>query len=119
MSSPNRPWLGNFLSGERLEVSFGSHGRVLLLGGASSCIAPLSSYAAEESGTGALILDLDGSAPSSISKRFDRVDFRALLYDGRWPPLNQLGYAALWAVVMLWIGSVVFRRFEPRLAEEL
>ncbi len=45
--------------------------------------------------------------------------FRALLYDGRWPPLNQLGYAALWAVVMLWIGSVVFRRFEPRLAEEL
>jgi lipopolysaccharide transport system permease protein len=45
--------------------------------------------------------------------------FRALLYDGRWPPLNQLGYAALWAGLMLWIGIVVFRRFEPRLAEEL
>ncbi len=45
--------------------------------------------------------------------------FRAILYDRRWPPMNMLGYAALWAFVMLWIGTVVFRRFEPRLAEEL
>ena len=45
--------------------------------------------------------------------------FRAVLYDRRWPPMNMLGYAALWAVVMLWIGTVVFRHFEPRLAEEL
>jgi ABC-type polysaccharide/polyol phosphate export permease len=45
--------------------------------------------------------------------------FRAVLYDRRWPPMNMLGYAALWAVVMLWIGAVVFRHFEPRLAEEL
>ncbi len=45
--------------------------------------------------------------------------FRAVFYDRRWPPMNMLGYAALWAVVMLWIGAVVFRHFEPRLAEEL
>lgn len=45
--------------------------------------------------------------------------FRAVLYDRRWPPLNQLGYATVWAFIMLWIGIVVFRRFEPRLAEEL
>jgi ABC-type polysaccharide/polyol phosphate export permease len=45
--------------------------------------------------------------------------FRAVLYDRRWPPLNQLGYATLWAFAMLWIGILVFRRFEPRLAEEL
>ena len=45
--------------------------------------------------------------------------FRAVFYDRRWPPMNMLGYAALWAVVMLWIGAMVFRRFEPRLAEEL
>ena len=45
--------------------------------------------------------------------------FRAVFYDRRWPPLNMLGYAALWAVIMVWIGAVVFRHFEPRLAEEL
>jgi ABC-type polysaccharide/polyol phosphate export permease len=45
--------------------------------------------------------------------------FRAVLYDRRWPPMNLLGYASVWALVMLWIGVVVFRRYEPRLAEEL
>ena len=46
--------------------------------------------------------------------------FRAVLYDRRWPPMNMLGYAALWAVVMLWIGTVpCSASFEPRLAEEL
>jgi ABC-2 type transport system permease protein len=45
--------------------------------------------------------------------------FRAVFYDGRWPSAGMLAIAAVWSVVMLAIGSVVFRRFEPRLAEEL
>ena len=45
--------------------------------------------------------------------------FRAVLYDRHWPPLSMVGYATVWSLAMLWVGIVVFRRFEPRLAEEL
>jgi ABC-type polysaccharide/polyol phosphate export permease len=45
--------------------------------------------------------------------------FRAVFYDRHWPPMNQLAYAGLWSFLMLAIGIYVFKKFEPRLAEEL
>jgi lipopolysaccharide transport system permease protein len=45
--------------------------------------------------------------------------FRALLYDLRFPAWSQLGYITVWSVALLAIGFAVFRKFEPRLAEEL
>ncbi len=45
--------------------------------------------------------------------------FRSLMYDLRAPSLSQWGYLVFWAVVSLWGGLTVFRRLEPRFAEEL
>lgn len=45
--------------------------------------------------------------------------FRALLYDNRWPGLNEWAICALWAVGSLLVGLVVFRRNERNLAEAL
>ena len=45
--------------------------------------------------------------------------FRSLLYDMRFPDWTQMGYITLWSAAMLALGFTVFRRFEPRLAEEL
>lgn len=45
--------------------------------------------------------------------------FRDLIYDLRFPPLVDLAYLLAWAVGLFVIGTVVFRRFERRLAEEL
>jgi ABC-type polysaccharide/polyol phosphate export permease len=45
--------------------------------------------------------------------------FRDALYHLRFPDPVDLAYVAVWAAVLLWIGMAVFRRFEPRLAEEL
>lgn len=45
--------------------------------------------------------------------------YRDAFYDLRAPAPGQLGQLALWAVASLVVGSLVFRRLEPRLAEEL
>ncbi len=46
-------------------------------------------------------------------------DFRACLYDLRFPPMSDLAYLSVVSVAMLVVGAWVFTRFEPRLAEEL
>jgi lipopolysaccharide transport system permease protein len=51
-------------------------------------------------------------------ERFVEV-FRALLYDNRWPELNDFLYCVIWAFVSLVIGVIVFRRNEKGLAEAL
>ena len=45
--------------------------------------------------------------------------FRALLYDLRFPAWGQVAYVTAWSAAMFVIGMAVFRKFEPRLAEEL
>jgi ABC-type polysaccharide/polyol phosphate export permease len=45
--------------------------------------------------------------------------YRRVLYDLRWPSFLDVGYVALWALALLLIGMLVFRRFVGRLAEEL
>lgn len=45
--------------------------------------------------------------------------FRDVLYDARVPPLTTLLAIALSATVSIVVGMLVFRRLEPRLAEEL
>jgi ABC-2 type transport system permease protein len=45
--------------------------------------------------------------------------FRALLYDNRWPEVGDVLYCAGAALIALGIGWMIFRRYEPRLAEEL
>ena len=45
--------------------------------------------------------------------------FRNLLYDLRYPTVQQFGYLLGWGVVVLWLGWSVFKRLAPRFAEEL
>ncbi len=45
--------------------------------------------------------------------------YRSVLYDLRFPPLHSLLYVTVVSLVTLAAGYAVFRRFEPRLAEEL
>jgi lipopolysaccharide transport system permease protein len=45
--------------------------------------------------------------------------FRNLLYDNRWPDLTEWSICAIWAVVSLFIGVIVFRSNEKKLAEAL
>jgi len=45
--------------------------------------------------------------------------FRALLYDLRFPSWGQVAYVTAWSAAMVVLGMAVFRKFEPRLAEEL
>ena len=45
--------------------------------------------------------------------------FRNLMFDLRTPTLTQWGYLFFWAALSLWAGYAVFRRLEPRFAEEL
>ncbi len=45
--------------------------------------------------------------------------FRALLYDLRFPSLGTVAYVTAWSVASFVVGMAVFRKFEPRLAEEL
>jgi ABC-type polysaccharide/polyol phosphate export permease len=45
--------------------------------------------------------------------------FRSLLYDLTFPKWSQVGYATIWSVAAVLLGMAVFRKFEPRLAEEL
>ncbi len=45
--------------------------------------------------------------------------FRDVLYDLRWPELNDIGYLALVSVATFFIGLTVFNRLSGRLAEEL
>lgn len=45
--------------------------------------------------------------------------FRQLLYDNRWPDPSEWVVCALWAAVSLFIGVIVFRSNEKKLAEAL
>lgn len=45
--------------------------------------------------------------------------FRTLLYDLRYPSIQQFAYLLLWGVLVLWIGWSVFKRLAPRFPEEL
>ena len=45
--------------------------------------------------------------------------YRDVLYNLRWPALSQWGSMTLIALASLALGAAVFRRLEPRLAEEL
>ena len=45
--------------------------------------------------------------------------FRDLLYNLQFPDWWQVLYVTVWSVGILFIGMAVFRKFEPRLAEEL
>lgn len=45
--------------------------------------------------------------------------FRDVFYDLRMPALTSVLYMLAWAIIMLVVGITMFRRFEPRLAEEL
>lgn len=44
---------------------------------------------------------------------------RDMLYMGQWPNPVHIAMAVMWATVALLLGNLVFRRLEPRLAEEL
>jgi len=41
------------------------------------------------------------------------------LYDLRFPALSDVLYITVWAVALLGIGLIVFRRLDRRLAEEV
>jgi ABC-type polysaccharide/polyol phosphate export permease len=45
--------------------------------------------------------------------------YRAVLYDLRFPALSDVLYITVWAVAMLGLGLLVFRRLDRRLAEEV
>jgi ABC-type polysaccharide/polyol phosphate export permease len=45
--------------------------------------------------------------------------YRAVLYDLRFPALSDVVYISVWAVAMLGLGLLVFRRLDRRLAEEV
>jgi len=45
--------------------------------------------------------------------------FRNLLYDNRWPDLTEWLICAVWAVVSLFVGIIIFRSNEKKLAEAL
>jgi ABC-2 type transport system permease protein len=45
--------------------------------------------------------------------------YRAVLYDLRFPALSDVLYFSAWAVALLGVGVVVFRRLDRRLAEEV
>jgi len=45
--------------------------------------------------------------------------FRQLMYDNRWPDPSEWVVCLAWAVVALFVGAVVFRRNERKLAEAL
>ena len=45
--------------------------------------------------------------------------YRRVLYDGRLPDWSSLGFVVVSCLVVLVIGWAIFRRLEPRLAEEL
>ena len=45
--------------------------------------------------------------------------FRALLYDLTFPSWGAIAYVTAWSIAMFVVGMAVFRKFEPRLAEEL
>jgi ABC-type polysaccharide/polyol phosphate export permease len=45
--------------------------------------------------------------------------YRAVLYDLRFPALSDVVYFSLWAVALLGVGVVIFRRLDRRLAEEV
>jgi ABC-type polysaccharide/polyol phosphate export permease len=45
--------------------------------------------------------------------------YRAVLYDLRFPALSDVVYFSIWAVALLGLGIVVFRRLDRRLAEEV
>jgi ABC-type polysaccharide/polyol phosphate export permease len=45
--------------------------------------------------------------------------YRAVLYDLRFPALSDVLYISAWAIAMLGLGLVVFRRLDRRLAEEV
>lgn len=45
--------------------------------------------------------------------------FRDMLYMGAWPTWQLVVGAVVWSVAALLMGNLVFRRLEPRLAEEL
>src|SRR6266542_431431 len=45
--------------------------------------------------------------------------YRAVLYDLRFPALSDVLYVSAWAVALLVVGLIVFRRLDRRLAEEV
>ncbi len=45
--------------------------------------------------------------------------FRDLLYNLQFPDWKQVLYVIAWSIGILVVGMAVFRKFEPRLAEEL
>jgi lipopolysaccharide transport system permease protein len=45
--------------------------------------------------------------------------YRAVLYDLRFPALSDVLYFSVWAVALLVVGLMVFRRLDRRLAEEV
>lgn len=70
---------------------------------------------AAELGSGDLLLTVYRLNPM---ERFTSV-FRSLLYDNTWPQWGDLAFCAVAAAVFLTLGYVVFKRHEPRIAEEL
>ena len=44
---------------------------------------------------------------------------RDMFYLGQWPEWKYVALAVGWALIALLVGNLVFRRLEPRLAEEL
>ncbi|MCU1441441.1 MAG: transporter permease [Rhodoglobus sp.] len=84
-------------------------------------IYPLSLVEAESDklgglfGTSITVADVYGLNPMV---HFVNV-FRQLLYDNRWPDLNEWLICLAWAVGSLVLGLIVFRRNEKRLAEVL
>jgi ABC-2 type transport system permease protein len=47
------------------------------------------------------------------------LSYRAVLYDGRLPGALQFSYFAIWAIIALIVGLIVFNRLESGIAEEL
>jgi ABC-type polysaccharide/polyol phosphate export permease len=45
--------------------------------------------------------------------------FRSMLYDLQFPKWSQVAYVTVWSIGIVVAGMAVFRKFEPRLAEEL
>lgn len=67
-----------------------------------------------------VVLGIDATWIARVNPMWIFADaYRSILYDLRFPTLVQWGSLTAVSLIMLVIGTEVFRRFEPRLAEEL
>lgn len=87
----------------------------------SPIIYPLSFVRAQSEEVGPLLgtsITIEGIYSVNPMVGFIEV-FRSVLYDNTWPEPVAVATCALWSLVAIVLGTVVFRRAEPKLAEAL